>query len=169
MDGQVAAVDGAPASDGNNGEAIPPPNEQATDINDLLEKNDDNVIGEAWYCVDLKWWNAWKVYVNFNSVAFPERKYETKVSTDDEAKPGKITNGHLLAKNSTMRLQKQLTMEVDYKLVHETVWNKISVWYGFDTAIRRVVILRNKDRIVELYPRMFAALSSEVCPFACVY
>lgn len=166
MDGQVAVADGAPAADGNTSEAIPPTNEQASEINDLLGEHDDNVIGEAWYCVGVKWWDAWKVYVNFNSVAFPGRKYETKVLTDGEVKPGKISNSHLLAENSTMRLKKQLTMEVDYKLVHETVWNKISLWYGFDTAIRRVVILRNKDKVVELYPRMFVALSSEVRPFA---
>ena len=148
------------------GDSTPLPHEQATELNDLMEENDDNIIGEAWYCVNMKWWDVWKNYVDFDDVVFGK---ETKSSTDnDQDKPGKILNAHLLAEGSSLLLKKQLTMDVDYKLVHETVWNKISVWYGFDTAIRRDVILRNTDTIVELYPRIFVALSSEVGISACM-
>ena len=148
--------------DENGGDAIPQPSDQAAQINDLMEAHDDNVIGQSWYCVNMKWWNVWKNYVEFDNVAGSFGK-ESKAEISDD-KPGKILNEHLVVDGSALRLKKQLTMNVDFELVHETVWKKISSWYGFDIAICRDVIGRNRDKVVELYPRIFVAVSSEVGP-----
>ena len=157
----------ASGPDENGGDAIPQPNDQAVQINDLMEAHDDNIIGESWYCVNMKWWNVWKNYVEFDKVAGAFGK-ETKAESSDD-KPGKILNEHLVVDRSALRLKKQITMAVDFELVHETVWKKISSWYGFDMAISRDVVGRNTDKIVELYPRIFAAVSSEVGPLAVLF
>jgi len=120
----------------NNGDH---PVKQRALIGKLLNEYHTPKWGETWCLIDMKWWNKWKKWVE-----------DINPSIDG---PGPIDNSHLLISNSN-HLRKAMIQDQHFKVVHEKVWGKLSVWYPGGPLIARKVSDRggmNEARI-DLFP-----------------
>ncbi|XP_013412555.1 ubiquitin carboxyl-terminal hydrolase 15 isoform X3 [Lingula anatina] len=76
--------------------------------------------GDIWYLVDAKWFKQWKKYVGFDA-------WDTVNTGEQTAYPGPIDNSPLLKESGA--LKEHLVDELDYVLVPEEGWEKMSSWY----------------------------------------
>ncbi|KAF1319722.1 Ubiquitin-specific protease, partial [Globisporangium splendens] len=135
--------------------------------------------GDSWFLVATPWWDqklrlGQNGAVNGHASAVEDEGY-AEHGDGDEAMDGEtrrddgdtdsseVTNEGLVdlefssKKRKCVVLKPMLAEGRDYRLVSESVWNRLSHEFGYDWEIPREVIARGPTRklIVEVYPVMF--------------
>jgi len=91
--------------------------------------------GESWYLIDVRWFKQWKKYVGYD-------QWDSYNIGEQAAHPGTIDNSSLL-KADTKALKEHLVDDLDYVLVPEEAYKKLSAWYGVgegqEAIVRRVI------------------------------
>lgn len=101
--------------------------------------------GETWHPIALKWWQAWTNHVRFE---------DDDQELGDDPSPGPIDNSDLSLEPCSSLLQQGLEENIDFKLVHSSIWKLLQDWFGGGPDFPRKVITRGVGKIeaVELYP-----------------
>ncbi|ELU01020.1 hypothetical protein CAPTEDRAFT_191893, partial [Capitella teleta] len=76
------------------------------------------------FLVDAKWFKQWKKYVGYDN-------WDVSLAGEESANPGPIDNSPLMEANGTTdTLKDHLMDELDFVLVPEEAWQKLTSWYG---------------------------------------
>lgn len=78
--------------------------------------------GDTWYLVDVRWMKQWKKYVGYD-------QWDQSFMGQESASPGPMDNSNLFKENAET-LKEHLMEELDYYLLPESAWEKLSSWYG---------------------------------------
>ena len=113
---------------------IPSYSEQCEIISPILRPA--LVSGDAWYLLDLKWYQEWQKYVGYD-------KWSNLGAGLESNRPGPINLSALYSGDSADKVKDNLVDELDYFLVPAVVWEKLVSWYGLaegQTPIKRHVV-----------------------------
>jgi ubiquitin carboxyl-terminal hydrolase 4/11/15 len=99
--------------------------------------------GDSFFLISQKWWNMWKLYVNYDDTG--------DISNGPPPKPSSIDNTDLLENGE---LKRNLIEGVHYSILFAQVWSTLVTWYGGGPAIERKLIETgvSKQLVVEVYP-----------------
>jgi ubiquitin carboxyl-terminal hydrolase 4/11/15 len=79
--------------------------------------------GDSFFLISQKWWDQWKMFVNFDDAEdAPKEK---------RSKPNPIDNTDLLENGD---LKRNLTEGVHYSILFEPVWKSFVNWYGISES-----------------------------------
>jgi len=90
-----------------------PSREEQKMIIKSLQENKTNTQDELSCLIVLKWWNKWKIYVNYEDNPFNEFV---------QTKPTAIDN--------TILKKPNLIAELDYTIISIDIWRQLHQWYG---------------------------------------
>jgi hypothetical protein len=98
---------------------IPSKKEQQSIIRKLEAESSQRGLqaGDTWYIMSAKWWEAWKLYVEYES--------GTKFSSDP---PGPIDNIALVTPNDHTVLRNNALESFDFILISEDIWKTLHRW-----------------------------------------
>ncbi|XP_064399096.1 ubiquitin carboxyl-terminal hydrolase 4-like [Halichondria panicea] len=80
--------------------------------------------GQVWFLVDIRWMKQWKKYVGYDM-------WDQSSAGKESSNPGPIDNSNLFKDDS---LREHLMDELDYYLIPESAWNKLSKWYNHSSG-----------------------------------
>lgn len=112
-------------------------------------------VGDTWYAVELRWWRGFGSYVGLPGLGagLPQQ-------------PGPIDNSSL--QGSVMgTLSKDMSLDMDFKMVPEGAWKLLCEWYGGSPEFGRKVILRGADPSFELFPQPCEAKCTDAAGAPC--
>ena len=75
------------------------------------------------YLIDTKWFKQWKKYVGYDN-------WDVGLAGEESANPGPIDNSPLFKEGTTDTLKDHLMDELDFVLVPDDAWQKLTAWYG---------------------------------------
>ncbi|PWN50193.1 UCH-domain-containing protein [Violaceomyces palustris] len=133
--------------------ARPSAEEQLKAIRPL--KNKALVAGETWYLLSRDWYKRWSTACAAQSTGEMASKSDEQ---DEELEVGPIKNYNLMEQGSSVdeaRLSTGISEGIDYEILPEEGWLKISQWYGVDGPIfpRKVIEgLNPGQESIEFYP-----------------
>ncbi|CAG9317700.1 unnamed protein product [Blepharisma stoltei] len=115
-------------------------------------------VGDKWNVISLKWFEAWKKYVDFYfgdekidesnpQAAFA--KFRSK-SVMHGMRPIEITNSEIQSEDSELVIDEMHQLGSDYELIPEKAWKELVSWYGGGPEFSREVILENGVPVIEV-------------------
>eukprot|EP00468_Gymnochlora_sp_CCMP2014_P010982 CAMPEP_0167756520 /NCGR_PEP_ID=MMETSP0110_2-20121227/9429_1 /TAXON_ID=629695 /ORGANISM="Gymnochlora sp., Strain CCMP2014" /LENGTH=1205 /DNA_ID=CAMNT_0007642635 /DNA_START=52 /DNA_END=3669 /DNA_ORIENTATION=+ len=139
---------------------IPTVNDEKTTIKkNFLESKFE--VGETWYILSQRWWQAWKDYSSYDEKRAEKREGKGEEKKNNAAsrrrrlRPISIENADLAGGKLAGELKKGLVENVDYCLVPGSVWSKLVEWYGGGPEYPRKIIEiggARKMKQVEVFP-----------------
>ncbi|KAG1440961.1 hypothetical protein G6F56_011697 [Rhizopus delemar] len=123
------------------------PKDQVKIITQLQQ--DQLVEGLTWYLISKAWFTRWKQYCSRLSSPQPISR-----KLGEQTIPGPINNQSILQEDG--HLEDSLVLDDTVYAVPEEAWKNLADWYGtLSEPIERLVIQKDNELIVELYPPTF--------------
>ena len=142
-------------------EILPSPFMERQIIKSWQKNADRGTDRQQVFLVSAKWWEAWKLYVCYDSAHEQSpsselnngsRRVNRHVSYMAGDRPVEIDNSELVEPGNQLVLRGNLKGRVDYVLLVPEAWTELYSWYGGGPAIPRYMLRKGSQLVPELYP-----------------